>query len=128
MAKRNLQTYSRFRYGKRSFIYAGDKFRSSGGPYYVGKDEDGKRVRQPMGETGAFAFRKYCELGASKWIEATTDEHQTIIIYVGRKRKSSNVDGLMLRPHKIRPLYEKNHRPKKSKANQLTQKELFVME
>ena len=84
----------------------------SDGPYFVGTDDEGKRTRVPMAERGVFVFRRYCELGASKWIEAA-DEHGTVIIYVGRPRPSKQVEGLRLRPHKICPVYQRKRRKKK---------------
>ena len=125
MTSRKLLTFTRYRCGKRSYIYPGDKFRSSGGPYYWATDDQGKRVRVPMGETGVFTFRRYCELGASKWIEATSPHCGTVIIYVGRQRRSSLVDGLRLKPHKIRPAYARKRRRKKATTPALTQKTLF---
>jgi hypothetical protein len=120
-----LLTFTRYRCGKRSYVYPGDKFRVSGGPYYWGTDDQGKRVRIPMGETGVFTFRRYCELGASKWIEATSGRCATVIIYVGRKRRSRLVDGLRLGPHKIRPVYARKKRRKKPPTPVLMQKTLF---
>ncbi len=102
MATRHLHEYDRYRYGKRSYLYPGDRFRASGGPYFLGTDDDGRRVRIPMNEAGTFVFRRYCECGASKWIEAYREGHGIAIIYVGRPRKSRNVEGLRLRPHNIR--------------------------
>ena len=78
-----------------------------------------------MGERGVFVFRRYCELGASKWIEASNDENRTVIIYVGRKRKSPNVDGLRLRPHRIKLVYENRKRPRKRTGPVVVQRELF---
>jgi len=102
VAERKLKTFDRYRYGKRSFLYPGDTFRASGGPYYLSTDDRGKRVRIPMNETGVFTFIRYCELGASRWIEARHDKHGTAIIYVGRARRSPRLASLRLRPHKIR--------------------------
>ena len=125
MARNKLLTFTRYRCGKCSFIYPGDKFRASGGPYYRGTDDQGKHVRIRMGETGVFTFRRYCELGASKWIEATGKHSGTVIIYVGGKRRSRLVDGLRLRPHKIRPVYARKRRRKKPATQTLMQKTLF---
>jgi hypothetical protein len=123
-----LLTFSRYRYGKRSYVYPGDKFRASGGPYYCGTDDQGNRIRIPMGETGRFTFRRYCELGASKWIEATSEHCGTAIIYVGRGRPSRLVDGLRLRPHKIRPIYARKRDRGKCPDPVLVQKTLFATE
>jgi hypothetical protein len=124
MAARELLTYSRYRYGKRSYLYPGDRFRASGGPYYVGVDDHGNRVRIPMGEAGVFRFRQYCRRGASQWIEATRGDSGTAIIYVGRRRPSPLISGLRLRPHTIRPVYRRRRR-RKASTPQPVQKTLF---
>jgi hypothetical protein len=81
-----------------------------------------------MGEKGVFTFRQYCELGASKWIEATSQNHGTAIIYVGRPRRSPLVDGLRLRPHSIRPVSEKKRRTENRRAGfDYVQKTLFEL-
>jgi len=121
--KHKLNVQTRFRYGKRSFLYAGDSFRSSGGPVYIGKDDAGQAIKYSMGEKGVFVFQRYCELGASKWIEAKS-ENGIVIIYVGRRRRSPRVDGLLLRPHKIRPVYAKKKK-RRLKCSPV-QKELFA--
>ena len=126
MAVRELLTYTRYRYGKRSFLYPGDRFRASGGPYYVGIDDEGKRVRIAMGETGVFRFRQYCRRGASQWIEATRDGYGTAIIYVGRRRPSPITPGLRLRPHKIRRVYRRKRRGQaKEEGPRAVQQTLF---
>ena len=126
MTKPTLEVHTRYRYGKRSFIYPGDQFRASGGPFYVGTDDNGTRVRIPMGENGKYVFRRYCELGASKWIEASSEQSGTAIIYVGRARRSPRVDGLRLRPHTIRPVYVR--RKKKRPVANMVQRTLFTLE
>lgn len=123
MAKHKLKVYSRFRYGKRSFLYAGDKFRATGGPVYVGTSDTGETVKHAMGERGVFFFQRYCELGASKWIEATQGNRRAII-YVGRPRRSPRVEGLRLQPHKIRPVYVRK-KAKRKGTSTLVQRELF---
>ncbi len=124
MAKRDLLEFDRYRYGKRSYLYPGDRFRASGGPHFIGTDDNGKRVCIPMNEAGVFVFQRYCEYGASKWIEAYRKGHSIAIIYVGRPRKSPNVDGLRLRPHTIR-LVTGRRRKQRAKAPREVQKMLF---
>jgi hypothetical protein len=84
VAKAKLQTFDRYRYGKRSYLYPGDCFRASGGPCYLTKDDEGQRLRIPMNETGVFTFIRYCECVASKWIEGYRKGSGSAIIYVGR--------------------------------------------
>ena len=45
MTKKELRTFDRYRYGKRAFLLPGSRFRASGGPYYVGTDDEGRRIR-----------------------------------------------------------------------------------
>ncbi len=54
MPEKELRTFDRYRYGKRSFLYSGDRFRTSGGPFYLTKDDDGQRIRIPMNEPAFF--------------------------------------------------------------------------
>ncbi len=124
MAKRRLLEFDRYRYGKRSYLYPGDRFRASDGPHFTGTDDNGNRIRIPMNEAGVFVFRRYCEYGASKWIEAYREGHGIAIIYVGRARKSPNVEGLRLRPHMIR-LVTGRTRKKRRKEPCEVQKLLF---
>lgn len=124
VAKRQLREFDRYRYGKRSYLYSGYRFRASGGPHFVGTNDDGKRVRIPMNEAGVFVFRRYCEYGASKWIAAYSECRGIAIVYVGRPRKSSHVDGLRLRPHKIRLVTERR-RKKSTKVQREVQGTLF---
>ena len=102
MARPIPRIFDRYRYGKRSFLYPGYMFRASDGPYYVMQDDHGQRVEIPMNEPGVFTFLRYCECGASKWIEAQHKGYGTVVIYVGRSRPSPRIEGLRLRPHKIR--------------------------
>ena len=123
VAKPTLRTFDRYRYGKRSFLYPGYRFRASGGPVFLARDEEGNRVRIPMNETGVFTFIRYCECGASKWVEGHREGYGTAVIYVGRIRPSPRVEGLQLRPHKIRTVRERQKT--KRQAPLLTQKALF---
>ena len=77
-----------------------------------------------MNEAGVFVFRRYCECGASKWIEAYQEGHGIAVIYVGRPRKSPNVAGLRLRPHMIR-LVTNRRRKKPLNEPGAVQKMLF---
>ena len=123
MANVKLLTFDRYRYGKRSYLYPGDEFRASGGPFYLTKDDEEQRRRIPMNETGVFKFVRYCECGASKWIEGYRKGCGTVV-YVGRPRPSPRVEGLRLRPHKIRVVGD---RPRKKRPAGLCriQKTLF---
>lgn len=124
MAKAELRTFDRYRYGKRSYLYPGDQFRASGGPIYLTTDDDGGRVRIPMNETGVFTFVRYCECGASKWIEGYRKGYGRAVIYVGRPRPSPRIDGLRLRPHRIRSVGDRRTKRRRDCPG-LIQKTLF---
>ncbi len=126
MVKKRVVTFERYRYGKRSFLYPGDRFRASGGPSYAGTDEEGNRVWIPMNEAGVFRFIRYCECGASKWIEAYREGQGRTVIYVGNPRWSPNVEGLRLRPHMVRFVSNRRRRKRRGpKGPALLQKTLF---
>ena len=98
MAKRKLRTHDEYRYGPRGILRPGDRFRVTGGPVYV---TDEKTI-VPMYERGIFVFRRYCELGASKWIEASrTDGGGFAILWVGKSGRSRTIPNLRRRPYRI---------------------------
>src|SRR3990172_8653526 len=98
MAQRNLQVQLEYRYGKRGVLTPGDKFRVRGGPIYI--TDDGRKI--PMGERGLFVFKRYCQRGAEKWIEAVSvNEGGIAILWVGKPRPSPAVSNLVRRPYRI---------------------------
>ena len=52
---RSLQVFDQYRYGPRSVLVPGDRFRATGGPVYV--TDDGKAI--PVADRGIFVFRRY---------------------------------------------------------------------
>ena len=80
MSNLKLQEYGEYAYGLRGVLQPGDKFRVSGGPFY--QNDDGTKTS--MAERGTFVFRRYCEKGASKWIEATRVGGENVVLSVGK--------------------------------------------
>ena len=98
MGKRKLQVFEVYRYGPRSKLVQGDRFRVTGGPLYV--TASGEKI--PMYERGVFLFDRYCEQGAAKWIEAFQgDGSGRVILWVGKSTRSKTVPGLLRRPYRI---------------------------
>jgi len=98
IAKRKLREHAEYRYGPRSVLQPGDRFRVGGGPIYL--TADGERV--PMYERGVFVFRRYCEQGARKWLEAyRADRGGMAVLWMGRTGPSPVVPGLRRRPYRI---------------------------
>ncbi len=113
MAQRKLQEFDEYRYGRRSVLKPGDKFRVGGGPVYV--TDDG--VEHVVAERGLFKFRKYCMQGAQKWIEAyPADGGGVVVLWVGKACKSPVVPNLKRKPYKIRKVTDRKREPKKSKS------------
>jgi hypothetical protein len=109
MSNRKLQEFDEYAYGARSVLRPGDLFRVSGGPYY--ENEDGSKML--MAERGTFKFVRYCEKGASKWIEAgVVGGSGTVVLWVGKKRANPDLPRFKQRPYKIRKVTDRKRRKK----------------
>lgn len=98
MVDRIVRVCPEYRYGVRSVLRFGERFRVSGGPVYL--TEDGAVL--PMYERGTFVFRRYCVCGAARWIEAARADGSGIaILWVGRSCRSTSIPGLRRRPYRI---------------------------
>ena len=98
MARRKFQVFDQYRYGPRSVLVPGDRFRVAGGLIYV--TENGEKI--PMAERGIFVFRRYCVRGASKWIEAfRSDGGGVAILWMGKAGRSRTVPNLRRRAYRI---------------------------
>ena len=59
-------------------------------------------VTYRMYERGVFVFRRYCELGSSKWIEAKREaDGRVVILWVGKPVRSKTIPNLRRRPYRI---------------------------
>ena len=111
MAQRKLQEFEEYRYGPRSVLKSGDKFRVGGGPVYI--TDDG--VEHVVAERGVFKFRRYCVQGAQKWLEAYTADGSALVpLYVGKPCRSPTVPNLRRKPYKIRKITDRKCKPKKA--------------
>ncbi len=98
MTRRKLQVFEEYRYGPRSALIPGDRFRVTGGPVYI--TDDGTKI--PMAERGVFVFHCYCVQGASKWIEAyRADGGGVAILWMGKTGRSKTVPNLLRRSYRI---------------------------
>lgn len=113
MAQRKLQEFEEYRYGPRSVLKPGDKFRVSGGPVYVADNG----IEHRIAERGIFKFRRYCVQGAQKWIEAfPVGGGGVVLLWVGKAVKSPKVPNLKRKPYKIRKVTDRTRKPKKAPA------------
>jgi len=103
MVSRRLRVELEYRYGKRGLLKPGDRFRVRGGPVYI--TDEGQKI--PLGEKGVHVFKRYCERGADKWIEAASVSGSNfVILWVGKSRRSPVVSNLIRRPYRIRKVRE----------------------
>ncbi|MCG8583113.1 MAG: hypothetical protein MI757_00175 [Pirellulales bacterium] len=98
MARRKLVVRDEYRYGPRSILRLGDRFRVTGGPVYV--TDDGVKV--PMYERGVFVFKQHCQCGAEQWLEAyRADGGGFALLWVGKPGRSKTIPNLRRRPYRI---------------------------
>lgn len=95
-----------WRASPRQTLRAGDEIKVHGGPYWVGRAEDGTPVRCRMAERGRMVFRAHCEIGDSAWVEATSGRG-VVVLHVGPERPSSMAPGLVRRPYRLSKLRKK---------------------
>ncbi|MCE9555412.1 MAG: hypothetical protein K8T91_18840 [Planctomycetes bacterium] len=99
MANRKLQVAFEYHYGQRGVLKPGDRFRVCGGPVYI--TDEGQKI--PMGERGLMIFKRYCQRGAEKWIEAASVGGSAyVILWVGKTCRSPVVSNLRRRPYRVR--------------------------
>ncbi len=106
MSKRKLQEFDEYVYGPRSVLRPGDKFRVSGGPVY--ENEDGSKTL--MAERGTFTFRRCCEKGASKWIEATRVGGGNVVLSVSKGGPNPDLPSFRRKPYKVRKVTERKRK------------------
>ncbi|MGE0535183.1 MAG: hypothetical protein AB7O68_09420 [Pirellulales bacterium] len=93
-----LKTFDSYQFSTRGTLTPGDRFRVSGGPVY--QCADGTKLR--MYERGEFVFVRYCERGASKWLEAHRHpDGAFVVLWVGRSIASPLIPNLRRRPYRV---------------------------
>ena len=106
---RKLEVFDQYQYGVRGVLRPGDKFRVSGGPFYV----NGDGSKSLMAERGTFVFVRYCVRGAKKWIEARHVEGGNAVLWVGKVVPNGDLPSFKRRPYKVSKLSERTRRPGK---------------
>lgn len=86
-----------YRFGPRSVLEPGDRFRVKGGPVYV--TDDGRKIA--MSERGILTFQRFCQSGSGQWLEAWRADGSTAVLYVGRSRWSNTVPSLRRRRYRV---------------------------
>ncbi len=116
MSNRKLQEFEEYRYGLRGVLCLGDKFRVSGGPLY--QNDDGTKTL--MAERGTLVFRRYCEKGASKWIEATRVGGENVVLSVSKAVANPDLPSFKRRPYKVTKVTGQKRKGGKKQAVGLT--------
>lgn len=94
---RDTEISNQYRFGPRSVLTPGDRFRVGGGPVYV--TDNGRQI--PMFERGVFTFQRFCVRGAARWIEARREDGSTAVLWVGKTCRSRSVPNLRRRPYRV---------------------------
>jgi hypothetical protein len=79
----------------------GDLFRATGGPYYIVRDETGKKIKSSMAAKGPFRFVSYCERGRRKWIVAYSTKEGGYTTLPLTRWRTVDLDNFVNRPYKI---------------------------
>lgn len=112
MAKTTIE-HTEYTVSERVVLHPGDLFKATGGPYYVTRDETGKKVKASMAAKGPFKFVSYNERGQKKWIVAwSVKEHATVVLPLTRWR-TIELSSFVNRPYRITG---KKRPPKKRKS------------
>jgi hypothetical protein len=93
--------HAEYRVSARVLLQAGDVFRANGGPYYVLRDETGKKVKSSMAAKGPFRFQRYCASGRKKWIEAISIKEGGFVVLKLTKWRTLDLPNFINRPYKI---------------------------
>lgn len=93
--------YDHYQVSERVVLRAGDVFRANGGPYYVTKDETGKKVKSSMAAKGPFRFHSYYERGRKKWIQAYSTKDGGFVVLPLTRWRTVDLINFVNRPYKI---------------------------
>jgi hypothetical protein len=93
--------HDNYQVSERVVLVKGDVFRASGGPYYVMRDETGKKVKSSMAAKGPFKFQRYCARGRKKWIEAISIKEGGFVVLPLTKWRTLDLPNFVNRPYKI---------------------------
>lgn len=93
-----------YRFGQRSVLRPGVRFRANKGPLF--QLADGTQVS--VAAHGPFIFRAYVRHGSTEWIEATDRDGGNAILHIKGQRKQVD-EALIPRPYTIRSLIRKKH-------------------
>lgn len=112
MAK-TTATYDEYKVSERVVLRKGDRFRATGGPYYVTSDETGKKVKSSMAAKGPFRFTSYNVRGQKKWIVAWSEKEGATVVLPLTRWRTIELASFVSRPYRITG---KKRPPKKRKS------------
>ena len=95
--------FSEFRFGKRGVLRAGDLFRASLGPYWMGTDDLGNKVRRTLAMPGLYRFLSYTARRKRGWITAyhlQRGQYETLYV-TGPTYRFPTIPGVVNRPYRV---------------------------
>lgn len=93
--------HSEYRVSERVKLEPGDMFRATGGPYYLMRDETGKKTKLSMAAKGPYRFHSYNERGRKKWIMAFSTKEGGYVVLPLTRWKTVDLEHFVNRPYKI---------------------------
>lgn len=90
-----------YRVSERVKLEFGDMFRATGGPYYLLRDETGKKIKSSMAAKGPFRFHSYHERGRKKWIVAYSTKEGGYVALPLTRWKTVDLVNFVNRPYKV---------------------------
>jgi hypothetical protein len=93
--------HDEYQVSERVVLRRNDVFRANGGPYYVLRDDAGKKVKSSMAAKSPFRFQRYCERGRKKWLEAISIKEGGFVVLPLTRWKTLDLPGFVNRPYKI---------------------------
>lgn len=89
-------TSDSYRVSERVLLSYGDKFRATGGPYWL--TSDGQKIA--LKSYGPYTFHRHCKRGSIEWIEALDKNGSFAVLHIAGRRQKVDAS-LVPRPYRI---------------------------
>lgn len=94
-------TSDEYQVSAKVILRKGDLFRAKGGPYYVTRDDAGKKTKSSMAAKGPFKFVSYNERGRKKWIVAWSQKERAFTVLPLNKWRTCDLPNFVNRPYRV---------------------------
>jgi hypothetical protein len=89
-------TSDSYRVSERVSLLYGDKFRATGGPYWL--TSDGEKIA--LKSYGPYTFHRHCKRGSIEWIEALDKNGNFSVLHIAGRRAKVDAS-LVPRPYRV---------------------------